>query len=440
MGLVLENGQILIPLALSNKETARLTKIEATLPDGAKRELSFVGSLEEQGAFLASLSGGAQGVVPLAFDRRPALSLFREFVYPLQVINRGGGRVEARAFRRRVEGFERIKKNERVVEINQEGPSGSDRRWQKAFSLVVTKDGELLALGLSDRKEQRSWRSEGLVSGSALLALVDRPKFDSENVPRASADRQRTAWLGVELQTAGADIIREKKAASYLGRCVERAALVTEVISNTPAAALGLKAGDILLTARFPGSEDRTELTMGYGDSLFDWSELFEQEGFMEFGGMGAQTPWPNVEDGVNSVLSRKFGVGAEVVIAWVSEGVVKEGKTRLTLAPVHYANAPKARNKELGVTVCDMTYEVRKYFKFDDKASGVVVKKVKGAGPAAVAGIKPLELITQVNGEEVHGAKEFLEKTKGKKDLTFSVRRLNATRIVPIKIQEEKK
>ena len=81
------------------------------------------------------------------------------------------------------------------------------------------------------------------------------------------------------------------------------------------------------------------------------------------------------------------------------------------------------------------MTQEVRKYFKFDEKAPGVVVTKVKGGGTAAVAGIRPLELILEVNGENVVSAKDFVEKTKGKKDLTFTVRRLTATRMVPIKL-----
>ena len=59
----------------------------------------------------------------------------------------------------------------------------------------------------------------------------------------------------------------------------------------------------------------------------------------------------------------------------------------------------------------------------------------LKGGGTAAVAGIRPLELILEVNGENVVSAKDFVEKTKGKKDLTFTVRRLTATRMVPIKL-----
>ena len=85
-------------------------------------------------------------------------------------------------------------------------------------------------------------------------------------------------------------------------------------------------------------------------------------------------------------------------------------------------------------MTVCDMTYEVRKFLKLGDDAPGVVVAKVKSGDVADVAGIRPLEIVVDVNGEGVTSAKDFLSKTKDKKELTFTVRRLNATRIVPIR------
>ena len=86
-------------------------------------------------------------------------------------------------------------------------------------------------------------------------------------------------------------------------------------------------------------------------------------------------------------------------------------------------------------MTVADMTDEVRRYFKLGEKDSGVVVSKVKSGGVAAVAGLKPLELVLQVNGEDVSSAKDFISKTKGKKDLTLKVQRLTTTRMVPIKL-----
>ena len=86
-------------------------------------------------------------------------------------------------------------------------------------------------------------------------------------------------------------------------------------------------------------------------------------------------------------------------------------------------------------MTVKDMTPEVRKYFKFDEKAPGVVVSKVKSGGIAAVAGIRPLELILEVDGQGVTSARDFAERVKGRKEISFNVRRLTETRIVPVKV-----
>ena len=77
----------------------------------------------------------------------------------------------------------------------------------------------------------------------------------------------------------------------------------------------------------------------------------------------------------------------------------------------------------------------MRRFFKLDGQAPGVVIAKVKGGGTGAVAGLRPLELIVEVNGEGVSSARDFQERTKGRKDLSFTVRRLSATRIVPIKL-----
>ena len=86
-------------------------------------------------------------------------------------------------------------------------------------------------------------------------------------------------------------------------------------------------------------------------------------------------------------------------------------------------------------MTVADMTYEVRKYYKFAPGAPGVVVAKVQPGGVAAIAGVRPLELVLQVDGADVVSAKDFVEKTKGRKEFTLTVQRLTTTRVVPVKM-----
>ncbi len=433
MGVLVEGGKMIVLAKLAAADTARLVKIEATLPDGSKAPLDFVGSYVEEGGFEARFKDGVPaGLEPYAIDGREALDLWGDTFALFGVCNRGG-RLDVDKALMQVKGFERERGNITVASF---APVSSLRGDDdgKEGALIVSSAGKLTMVSMANRRGR--WSSDVLaIQGQRLVSLVGEPVFDAENVPRKADDRRRTPWLGVEVQTASADVVREKRATAYLKDYVDRAPLVTEVVPGTPADKLGIKVGDILVSVKYPASSHDTSFSLDRDVlSEINWEEAFADDRFIEFGSSGEFTPWPNAESGVNETLAQ-FGVGAEVVIAWVSDGERREGKTVLELAPVHYRNAPRARNKELGVTVCDMTYEVRKYFKLGEDAPGVVVAKVKSGGVAAVAGMRPLELVVDVNGEGVKSAKDFLEKTKGKKDLNFTVRRLSATRVVPIKL-----
>ncbi|MBO7237624.1 MAG: hypothetical protein J6V45_06040 [Kiritimatiellae bacterium] len=265
--------------------------------------------------------------------------------------------------------------------------------------------------------------------------MIASPEFDPENIPRKFSDRKRVAYFGVEVQSAGLEMARERKAVGYLKASPESAPLVTEVYPNSPADKLGVKPGDILVSIKHVSATHIQEFLVERDYmSEINWVEAFEDKRFVEFASMAQVAPWSSLESGRKSVVS-KFNVGAKVSVSWVSNGELKEGETTLALAPVQFTTAARVRNKELSIAVCDMTQEVRKYFKFDDKAPGVVIAKVKSGGVGAIAGLKPLELITEVNGEGVTSAKDFQERTKGKKELNFTVRRLSNTRVVPIKL-----
>lgn len=439
MGVLLENGKVLVTCALKPQATERLQRMEATLPDGTKRTLRFVGSLADQGGLVAAFEGGApEGVEALAFDRRPAGAHYGEKVWGFLCFNRSGS-FEFRETMAEFSGFKRVDGNEIVPEYDAIAGLRLDYdRTEKAEAITVSAAGALLEVKMAERRqESRYSRETSFVSGARLWAISDRPKFNAENVPRTEENRKRTAWFGVEVQAAGADIVREKKAASYLDGSVERAPLVTAVATNSPAAAAGVREGDILVAVRYADGGRRQRLSAD-GDVFggFDWSGLFAREEFMDAAMLGGMTPWPSLEGGMNASFA-EFGVGAKVEVEWVRDGVKMSAVCTLALAPVHYENAPRKRSKDLGITVADMTDEVRKYFRFAADAPGVVITKVKSGGVAAVSGLKPLEIVTEVNGEGVKDAKDFAAKTRDRKDLNFTVRRLTATRMVPVKLDK---
>lgn len=429
-----------LPVKLSAKETARLVKIEATLPDGTKTPLEFVGSYAESGAIAVRFPNGVPaGLEPLRIDRRPAREHFGERVRVAAALNVGGA-IEVKSGELDIWAFTRGKGNVTLIDAEEgrvlsAAVSEKDAEQLGRRGMMISSRG-VVALELENRKEDRSWKRTKGLQGQELVALVEKPVFDAENVPRSADDRKRAPWLGVEVQLAGPDLLREKKAHTYFASSysARQAALVTAVAPGSPAEQLGLQEGDILLSAKYPGGRT-CELVMAQEFAgEIPWNEVFDDPRFLELGGSGELTPWPNARGGINGVLADKFAVGAEIVVDWVSGGKRKTGTCTLALAPVNYSTAPRSRNKELGLTVCDMTDEVRRYFKFDAAAPGVVVAKVKGGGTADVAGLRPLELILEVNGEGVTSAKDFAEKTKGKTDLTLTVRRMAATRMVLIK------
>lgn len=435
-GIVVENGKVLVLAALQPQATARLVKLNAVTSDGKKIPLQFAGSYLDEGALLATVP--AENIAdfePLKLDVRKAVELWQNEFYHVSFQN-VGGKIEFDTGLSKVGSFKRIEGNVSVAEFEKiSGADGYSDSHENRNRCIFAPDGSLVAVNLKSRHSER-WSSESSdIPGEDLAAMIASPEFDPENIPRKFSDRKCVAYFGVEVQSAGLEMAREKKAVGYLKASPESAPLVTEVYPNSPADKLGVKPGDILVSIKHVSATHIQEFLVERDyTSEINWVEAFEDKRFVEFASMGEVAPWSSLESGIKSVVS-KFNVGAKVSVSWVSNGELKEGETTLALAPVQFTTAARVRNKELSIAVCDMTQEVRKYFEFGDKAPGVVIAKVKSGGVGAVAGLKPLELIIEVNGEGVTSAKDFQEKTKGKKELNFTVRRLSNTRVVPIKL-----
>jgi hypothetical protein len=49
-----------------------------------------------------------------------------------------------------------------------------------------------------------------------------------------------------------------------------------------------------------------------------------------------------------------------------------------IALGPRHYGSSPRYKFRTLGLTVRDLTYEVRRYFRCEPDAPGVIVSKIE--------------------------------------------------------------
>lgn len=405
--------KVVVPCDLGGDKIARLSKAEATFPDGTSTNLVFSGALAEWNAIIFDIPGEFRKKVrPLEIAKGAAEDFDNAVAWSVSVENENG-RVVADARRGRFNGVDFLRGAVFAPHVaDVEGFSGRDE-----LSFVLDADGRVAAFALSRRFKASRWSSESkeTVTSADLARFVAGEGVNPEFAPRKEEDRNRFVWLGVETVRLTDALARERKAQSFMAD-YSRPPYVTEVYRGSPAEKSGLKVGDILLAVR-RGNERERELEAEFGYS--------------------SSTPWPDVENSINKLMSG-FGAGAKVTIVYARDGKRHETPVVLETAPVHYQNAPKARNRSLGLSVRDMTFEVRSFFKFDDDASGIVIAKVKPGSPAAVAGLDVYELVTEVNGEKVTSAKDFAAKIKGKTDLVLAVRRLAHTRIVKIHVEPD--
>ena len=429
VGYVMEGGLVLVPSSLTGEQIARISKIEAKMPGGKSVRLKFEGAYAEWNALALRFDGdapaglGRLSVAP-GVPERP----FDATAWQVVVENENG-RIRVDARRGLLNGVHVVRDGALMPSFAAD--CAIRDHGDKAMEVLMTEDGRVLGMRLARRYSQSRWHSDVERVPCSLLArmLSERP-YNPEFAPRIEDERNRLVWLGVETVELTAALAREKKAQSEMDD-YNRPPLVTEVYPGSPADKAGILVDDILVAVRREGMADQP-LRADRSRGNFDAKWFFE-------GSYGGEPPWPNVENSVNKLLTQ-HGVGARLKLVYLRGGERREADIVLEAAPVHYKNAKRARNRALGLSVADLTFEVRRFFKFADDAPGVVIAKVKPGSPAQVAGLRPCELVTDVNGEPVKGARDFAAKVKGVRDLTLSVRRLAETRVVRIRVNPEQR
>ena len=423
---------VVVPTDLDGEKIARLSKAEATFPDGSKTNLVFAGAIAEWNAIVFDVPEPFKGrVSPLVLADCAAQDFDNRSGWIASVENENG-RVVVTVRHAKFDGVDFIRGALFVPNASGAGPR-DDWRDRRSQSLVLDSDGRLATMRFARRFRSERWASRETepVATSDIARFVAGELYNPEFAPRKEDERGRFVWLGVETVRLTDALARERKAQSFM-KDYSRPPYVTEIYPDSPAASAGLQVGDVLLAVR-RGNEAERELESESDYMFRDWGSYFDSDSSY----VPSSMPWPDVESPLNKLLT-SYGAGAKVTVVYARDGVRREVQVVLASAPVHYQNAAKARNRALGLSVRDMTFEVRRYFKFDEKASGIVIARVKPGSPAAVAGLKPFELVTEVNGEKVAGAKDFAAKIKGKSDLVFAVRRLAQTRMVKLHVEPE--
>jgi predicted metalloprotease with PDZ domain len=183
----------------------------------------------------------------------------------------------------------------------------------------------------------------------------------------AGADEE--GWLGIEVQELSESL---KEALDYGGGGV----LVNEVIEESPAAKAGITAGDIITSI---GGQ--------------------EVEGLHEFIDMVRDTePGTKVKLGVVR-KGKQMTLEAEIAAHEPREFLGKIGK--------HFKGLRVCREACLGVRVEDLGQELGEYFATED---GALVLSVREDCPAAKAGMRPGDVIKEIDGSRIHDADDVFE------------------------------
>jgi len=184
----------------------------------------------------------------------------------------------------------------------------------------------------------------------------------------------RRGWLGVRIQTVTPEIADSLKMKQAVG------ALVADVTAGGPAAAAGVKSGDVVL--RFNGRK------------------------------IGAMRDLPRIvaETPVGAKAKVELWRDGETVTVTVALGRLEEGEE---IAEEGGPGAPQATATALGMTLQTLDADVRAELGLADDVAGVVVTAVEADSVAEAKGVTPGEVIVEAGQEKVSTPGDVLARIK---------------------------
>jgi S1-C subfamily serine protease len=426
-GLLADDRTIVILTNLNPKITARLEAIQIHPTQGDAVPAKFAYTLADYGALVATLEKPLKG--PPVFAKEDIRDLRTRLLLSAEVIVQGEKRVTYFCHGRIAS-----------VEIGWRQQLYPAIPGEAMNLFLFDSSGALVAIPVAHREkasEEERWRStEPILTSVAYLKTVlgDLPKYaDASNIPLTEEEENRLAWMGVELQPLGRELARANNV-SHLTKDGETGGLVTFVYPDSPAAQAGIVQGDILLRLHVEGMPKPIEVRLeGYEDRFgaFPWDRYDElPEQYYD----QMPQPWPSAENALTRKLT-DVGFGKKYNAEFFHDGQVILKEFQVVQSPPHYDAAPRCKSAPLGLTVRDLTYEVRRYFQKKPDEAGVIASKIEPGSKASVSGIKPFEIISQVNGQPVKNVKDFERLIRNQEELRLSVERMNKGRLVKIKM-----
>ena len=244
-------------------------------------------------------------------------------------------------------------------------------------------------------------------SGGSVGIGFAIPSALAENIVEQLEEYGRTirGWLGVRIQTVTEDL------ASSLGLDRPYGALVASVIPNSPAEKAGIKPGDVILD--FNGSE------------VTEMRKLPRLVAETKVNSKSNVTIWRN---------EKKKSLNVVIAEMKEDEKEVKESKekTDSEMLKSDYF-------EQLGITLSSITQDVRMRQNIPENVSGLLVTKVEQNTDAEIKGIRPGDIIQQINQvsiNDINAFRKIISSLKGsKKGVLLLVNRQGNINFVALKL-----
>ncbi len=201
-------------------------------------------------------------------------------------------------------------------------------------------------------------------------------------------------WLGVET----AEISSEK--AKELKLSAERGVLLTEIVSDSPAAKAGLKTNDVI-----------TEFNGQHVEGTVQFRRMIHE---IPAGRTVQLTVW---REGRSQTISVTLGESEHRANSMVRE--FPRGGWNIEMPRMPRVEIPRfewnegaffMRRPMLGISADDLSGQLGSYFGAPD-GEGVLVREVNSGSPAEKAGIKAGDVIIKIDGERVRTVGDLHEK-----------------------------
>jgi serine protease Do len=427
LALVVSPSRAVVLRGLAPAVTARLERVSLALADGTSLSARFVASVTDFAAFVVEPEKPFAESVRLADT---AWSTQRDRLLFTAEVSVAGEERRAWFGHRRCAS----------VGTGFRGWELPDFGGDAESLFLFDEQGRLVGVPLAQRATPSAerWSSKPdpfPVQAARLLAYAGEPAAwaDTRNAPRSAEDERRLAWLGAEMQPLDADLA----AAHGVSAQTENGghgALVTHVYPGSPAERAGLAVGDVLLRILPVGAPRPIQVraeAFAFSQQAFPW-DRYDQIPDAYFDRI--PRPWMPAETQLDKVL-KDLGVGTAYSLDYARTGAVSTVSLVVERGPEHYGSAREADAGKHGLRVRELTFETRRFFQIPEGQPGLVIARVNAGGSAAVAGLKPYEIIVTVNDSPVATAPEFeaaLAKA-GAEPIRIGVRRMSQSRLVTL-------